>query len=177
MGGQHTPTSLVRWGCPSPHGMALRCCHHKVSARIQIAGDTTVIQRWRGQHLRQTVPFPHKGSSPRPAPTGRRAQLYNPWPWRAKPAGGQCRHSGNSLIRFQSLSSVVVVSLLQPTHWFPPASAPDLCATSSSRPYKIQPRGSSKTIALLLEPLSRHTPSSAKDRWLRDPPRSEAPSR
>jgi hypothetical protein len=66
VGGQHTPTSLVRWGCPSPHGMALRCCHHKVSARIQIAGDTTVIQRWRGQHLRVSDRQSHSHTKARP---------------------------------------------------------------------------------------------------------------
>jgi len=51
-----SPMSLVRWGFALHHCMAdgLRCCdhNHKVSARIQIAVDGSVVQRWRGQTSR-----------------------------------------------------------------------------------------------------------------------------
>lgn len=90
----------------------------------RVRGDKTMIQRWRGHTSESQTKATPTGHARRPQSAVRSC---NPWPWRAKPAGGQCRHSGNSLIRFQSLSSVVV-SLLQPTHCFsrppPPISSP-----------------------------------------------------
>jgi hypothetical protein len=163
---------VVRWGYVFASSHGLHCSYHKVNQRSQIARDEAklfvlsnvgVAVCFRSPRLR--VP-----SSQSQGRTGAHRSPNAPAsnPWRAarqslQTAGGQCRHSGNSLIRFRSpglssqpsyVSLCKAASKLQ-THPHPLLSAfhlPFPPSSSRIRRYKIQsnPVQAPNTIALLV---------------------------
>ena len=137
-----SPMSLVRWGFALHHCMAdgLRCCdhNHKVSARIQIAVDGSVVQRWRGQTSRapnkdKAGPGAHR--PPYAAVTRGRGRTRPP----AKPP------VGSAVIPEAALSASSPSRLTSRTRKPTP---PPTAFPAASDPYKTQPRASSQTIAL-----------------------------
>ena len=148
-----SPMSLVRWGFALHHCMAdgLRCCdhNHKVSARIQIAVDGSVVQRWRGQTSRapnkdKAGPGAHR--PPYAAVTRGRGRGRG----RARPPAKP--PEGSAVIPEAALSasspSRLTSRTRKPTP--PPTAFPaaSIRHRHTSDPYKTQPRASSQTIAL-----------------------------